>query len=230
MEAIILHKAGQRIWNLQKGLGYENIKTHSKIWEPSKELGPEIFDTNILILGCDSPDYGIIYIIPELRTKKYLFPIVVIDESKNEETKKLADSLGADTYFAKPFLFRNLAIELKNLVYKKENLMNHKWLRAYNIWLDMENRLVKRDKHTIPLRNKEFALLEFFIINRGKVLSRNAIMEHVWDRNANFASNTVDVHINRLRKKLDDPFREKLIHTIPCIGYSFEKRNGDGNG
>ena len=98
-----------------------------------------------------------------------------------------------------------------------------KWLRAYDIWLNMRRRFVKRHKLVIPLRNKEFALLEFFIINRGKIVTRDDILEHVWDRNGNFASNTVDVHINRLRRKLDRPFPEKLIHTIHCVGYRFEK-------
>ncbi len=83
---------------------------------------------------------------------------------------------------------------------------------------------MKRSNKIFRLRNKEFSLLEFFIINRGKILTRNLILEHVWDRNANFASNTVDVHINRLRQKIDVPFREKLIHTVPCVGYVFDRR------
>ena len=100
----------------------------------------------------------------------------------------------------------------------------HKRVRLYDIHLDLEHRFARRNKQTFPLRNKEFALLEFFMNNRGRVLTRDSILEHVWDRNATFSSNTVDVHINRLRRKLYDPFREKLIHTVHCLGYIFEKR------
>lgn len=102
-----------------------------------------------------------------------------------------------------------------------------KWVRAFDIGIDLMRHRVKRREKYIPLRNKEFSLLEFFIENQGKVLTRDTILEFVWDRNGTFASNTVDVHVNRLRRKLDDGFKEKLIHTVHCIGYIFEKRNSD---
>lgn len=224
MEAIILHKPGLPTANLQKGLGFENIETRSHVWEPGQEIHQYIFDANIILLICHSPDCNVIQIIPELRRRKFQFPIAVIDETENGDTQKRAALWGADAYYAKPFFVRNLAMELKNLVARKMTIGNYRWLRAFDIWLDLEQRMAKRERKTIALCNKEFALLEFFIINRGKVITRNSLLEHVWDRNADFSSNTLDVHINRLRKKIDEPFHEKLIHTIPCIGYIFDKK------
>lgn len=223
MEAIILHKQGRRFGDLQKGLKYETIYLQSKIWDPDKELSGEIFEADVILIHSNSPDCEILKVISDIHRKKRFMPVVILDENKSEKTRERANSLGVDKYFSAPFSYIDLAIELKKLICKKESNGDHKWLRAYDLWLDLEHRFVKRESHIIPLRNKEFALLEFFIINRGKVLTRNSILEHVWDRNANFASNTVDVHINRLRKKIDDPFKNKLIHTIHCIGYFFDK-------
>lgn len=224
MHAILLHNPGKRIAAIQKGLLPENIKVDSKIFMLYQELDPKILETNIIIIYCDSPECDILQCITALRIKRYFAPIVIIDEHENITTQKHALELGANAYFVQPLSYRLLAMQLKKLVFGKNMPNGGKWLRAFDIWLDVEQHLVKRCNKIIPLRNKEFSLLEFFIINRGKLLTRNAILDYVWDRNANFASNTVDVHINRLRRKIDDPFRDKLIHTIYCIGYIFDKK------
>ncbi len=224
MEAIILHAPGKRIGEIIHNLSAQNIKTKRKIWLSGKSLNGELMDTYMYLLHIDSADRSILTTIPELRKKKYFAPIVILDENENEETKKAAYESGADGYFAKPFSYHQLATSLKQLVCKKEMQRNDRWLKAFNLWLNLENRFVRRENHIIHLRNKEFSLLEYFIINRGKILTRNSILEYVWDRNANFASNTVDVHINRLRRKIDDPFRDKLIHTVYCVGYIFDKK------
>lgn len=225
MQAIILHNPGQRIGIIQKSLRKENIETRHKPWILRRKINHDILNVNVLIICCSSPDNELLRILPEVRKRKTSLVVAVLDETENKETKDLALASGADLYFARPVLYRNMAIELKNLVAKKDARQINKWLRAFDIWLDLDHRAVKRHRRIIPLRNKEFSLLEFFIINRGKILTRNSILEHVWDRNANFASNTVDVHINRLRRKLDDPFPKKLIHTVHCVGYVFDKRD-----
>lgn len=230
MLAIILHELKGKIdtLNLQKELHFENIQTKFILWENEETHWDEIINANVLILCCYSPKREILRLIQELRRKKYCLPIIVLDEEENHNTEKMALKLGADRYLSKPIIYRNFAIDLKNLAFKKERIHEQKWIRVCDIYLDLERRFAKRKKHIIPLRNKEFSLLEFFMINHGKVLTRNAILEHVWDRNSNFASNTVDVHINRLRRKLEDPFKQKLIHTIPCVGYIFDRKNING--
>lgn len=226
MQAIILHKHGKKIGEIQKAFGQENITTLSRTWKPGKKINDELVDTNALVVYCSADDGQIISALPDIKKKKHSLPIVVISEGKREEIKKRALYFGADMYVEKPLEYRDLATQIKNLICKKTTQFDTRMLRAFGIWLDLEHRFARRDKNIIELRNKEFALLEYFIINRGKVLTRNAILDYVWDRNANFASNTVDVHINRLRRKIDDPFAQKLIHTIHCVGYIFEKREG----
>lgn len=221
----ILHQPNQRTDHLQKNLKRENINVEHRAIE-SDDLAPGLFESSAFIFYCDRLGCDCLPFIPRVRSIRRSIPIIVIDSSDRPEIKKKALNLGADCYFSEPLAYHSLALFIKNLVFRKTLRNANRWLRAFNVWLDVESRFAKRDHSAILLRHKEFELLEFFIINRGKILTRNTILENVWDRNANFASNTVDVHVNRLRRKIDDPFPEKLIHTIHCLGYVFEKRDG----
>ena len=223
MNAIIFHKNGKRVNEIRKKLGFENIYIESRTYIPAHSSNIRIADTNMILIKLDSPDTEILALLPILKQKWNRLPIVVLDEQENTIAKQRALQLGADAYFSKPFYYRLLAIHLKNLACRKESYRKGKWVRALGVCLDMERRFVRRNNRTVRLRNKEFSLLEYLIINRGKLLTRNSILEHVWDRNANFASNTVDVHINRLRQKIDAPYKKKLIHTVPCVGYMFDE-------
>lgn len=91
-----------------------------------------------------------------------------------------------------------------------------------NLKLDPKSRKVFIYDNVIPLRNKEFVLLAYFIRNVGKVLSRTQILEDVWDQNITCSTNTVDVHISSLRYKLRKHHHDRLIKTVHCIGYMFE--------
>ena len=91
-----------------------------------------------------------------------------------------------------------------------------------NILLNSDRRTVTLNSHIIPLRNKEYELLEFFVLNKGRLITRHSLIEGVWDRNAKVSSNTLDVHIGRLRKKLEQWLTSKFIHTVHSIGYRFD--------
>ncbi|MEK7172301.1 MAG: response regulator transcription factor [Patescibacteria group bacterium] len=225
----ILHQPNQRIEHIQRNLKRENIEVDHRALE-NDDLAPGLFDSNAFLFYCDANGCDSLSFIQRVRSIKRSIPIIVVDAVENQDVKKKALALGADCYFSEPLAYHSLALFIKNLIFRKTLNNANKWLRAFNVWLDIESRFAKRENYSIALRNKEFELLEFFIINRGKILTRNAILENVWDRNANFASNTVDVHINRLRRKIDDPFSEKLIHTIHCIGYVFDKREPEYRG
>lgn len=226
MLAILLYKNKRPSENMLKALRYENIEIISKNWEEqNSELDNETLQANIVIINCRSCDQIFLsQALLVLRRNKPYLPIIVLDESGDSKNRFISNETGADLYIKEPISWKDLAIQMKNLISKKQYKIINRWLRAFDVWLDLEQRSVKRNKRFFHLRNKEFSLLEYFMINKGKVLTRNSILEQVWDRNANFASNTVDVHINRLRRKIDDPFKEKLIHTIHCVGYIFEKK------
>lgn len=224
MLIVILHQPNQRIEHLHQNFSNENIEIENCEWKPYTDVSANIADANAVIIYCDKSNKEIVKSITEIRLLKNYIPIIVMDEKEDAETKNRIFELGADGYFSQPFFYRVIARYIKNLIFKKHSLNGNKWMRAFGICLDLEKRFVKRSRYMTQLRNKEFALLEFFLANRGKIITRNDILEHVWDRNSRFSSNTVDVHINRLRRKIDDPFREKLIHTVHCLGYVFEKR------
>lgn len=227
MQAVIIHKPGKRIKTFTKELRYENIMATSMLWKSNGKLRDrDVLAANIVIIYFNSKaEPEVLKAVSEIRRCRKSVPIIVLDESVEHSFEMNVPELGVDLYVNKPVTPRKLAFLIKNLLCKRDVQNVNKWLRAFDIWLDMEHRSAKRNRQIIPLRNKEFALLEFFIINRGKILTRNSILEHVWDRNAQFSSNTVDVHINRLRRKIDDPFSGKLIHTVPCIGYIFDKKH-----
>lgn len=230
MEAILLHPPHARIKHLERELHHEHVYLITQIWDKYAALAESPFASSSLLLYFSNPYRGrttshILNTIPALRARHGSLTIMVLDASGGKSSENEALGLGANEYFSAPFSYNGLALALKKSASEKMPSSDIKWLRAFDIWLDLERREVKRHKTFIPLRNKEFALLEFFILNRGKVLTRTSILEHVWDRNSHFSSNTVDVHINRLRRKIDNPFKEKLIHTIHCIGYTFDKKN-----
>lgn len=224
MLAIILSKPNFDAHEWAEKLRLENIETEAKQWPPDEQhLNILTAEANALIIACAFPNPEMVKYIPRLKRIKPAAPIIVMDEARNDETKNQAFAFGADGYFAKPFDMKYIAFELKNMAAKK-SLNGNRWLRAFDVWLDRENRFVKRHTRFSALRNKEFSLLEYLMMNKGKILTRNLLLEHVWDRNANFMSNTVDVHINKLRQKIDKYFKAKLIHTIPCVGYFFGRK------
>lgn len=228
MNAILIHKPGERTGDIVKGLRTENIRVKRYMWNLRNDPDPKIFEAAILFLYIESPNPELLNLLPYLRRNKNFLPIIIIDETENPEIKNRSFELGADAYFSKPLSFRLLAMKLKHLICRKENIKRNHWMRAFDIRLDMEHRFVKRHERIIPLRNKEYLLLEYFMMNRGKLLTRDSLLEYVWDRNADFASNTIDVHINRLRRKIEHPTHEKLIHTVHCMGYIFDKKpNGN---
>lgn len=228
MQAVILHLPGAKIDAIKKGLIYENIETISKSWKVYSPTPHAIGNADAVILYCEQPNSLLLKLIPAIRKKKNSIPIAVVDATEKQENKNLAEAKECDFYYSLPFSYRILALRLKNLLYRHSIKNGDKWMRAWNIRLDLEHRFVRRDNQVIPLRNKEFALLEYFMINRGKLVTRTSLLDYVWDRNVSFASNTVDVHVNRLRKKIDDPFRHKFIHTVHCIGYIFDKQGVKG--
>lgn len=225
MFAIALHDHGGRIDDLKKGLKYENIDLECIQMSAEDSTPVSIYDACVILIRCSSPDTDLINtVLSDISSKSIALPVIVIDENEHAPTRALAISLGADDYFSKPVDFQKLGFRMKQLGCRKVTSPCQS-IKAFDVRLDLKNRFVTRKKQIFHLRNKEFALLEFFMINKGKILTRNSILEYVWDRNANFSSNTVDVHISRLRRKLDNPFKNKLIHTIHCIGYVFDSQD-----
>lgn len=128
---------------------------------------------------------------------------------------------GADDYLPKPFEFDELLARVRALLRRKEG--GSSVISFDDLQMDLIHRKVKRGSAEIPLTQKEFSLLEFFLRNANRPLSRTEIGENVWDVHFDNESNVIDVYVRHLRKKIDEPFPSRLIHTLTGFGYVLKK-------
>jgi DNA-binding response OmpR family regulator len=233
MKALIIHQSVQKARILQKRLENEHIESELLAVQPylvtrNKQqmyelLHPLINQSHLVIFMIESRSKMLpLHILREINDQT-LIPKVILDEDNNEATRTTSLRAGANIYLPCTITMAQLALHLKLLTYKKHHERQHK-LCGGDIEIDYTSHRITRNGKEIILRNKEFALLEFFLINPEKVLTRNMILESVWDRNASLLSNTVDVHIARLRRKLGDTDEEPIFQTIYCVGYKFVPR------
>lgn len=147
-------------------------------------------------------------------------PVIMLTALGTTEDKLSGFDSGADDYLVKPFEFRELLARVKALL-KRSDLTGTapNSIKVADLELDLDKKVALRGGAEIKLTAKEFQLLEYFMRNRGRVLSRNDIAEKVWDINYQFDTNVVDVYVNFLRKKVDKGFEHKLIHTRIGLGY-----------
>jgi two-component system, OmpR family, copper resistance phosphate regulon response regulator CusR len=150
--------------------------------------------------------------------------ILMLTALGSTESKITGLDAGADDYLVKPFEFRELMARLRALNRRKGT--NHTEaivLKIADLELNQQSKTVKRGAQKIALTARELALLEFFMKNQNKALTRSEITEKVWDVNFDTGTNVVDVYVNYLRKKIDKDFSPKLIHTISGIGYIMQE-------
>lgn len=160
-------------------------------------------------------------ICQELREYKMGAPILVLSAQTELERKIGLLDCGADDYLTKPFSYRELAARVKALL-RRPKTLEAPLLTVGPLTLDRETFSVKRGSRAIPLTPKEFSMLEFFMKNPGKVLTRGAILEHVWNDSADPLSNSIETHIMNLRKKLGGTRAHPFIRTVSGRGYIIE--------
>jgi DNA-binding response OmpR family regulator len=130
--------------------------------------------------------------------------------------------LGADDYLSKPFDFLELLARLRAIT-RRPAASPRTVLAAADLQLDTVRHEVKRRGRRIELTTKEFALLEYLLRSKGSVVTRGMILDHVWDLDYHGTSNLVEVYINYLRRKVDQDFEPKLIHTVRGVGYALRE-------
>lgn len=146
-------------------------------------------------------------------------PILILTALDSTEDKLQGLEAGADEYLPKPFEFRELLAHLRSLLRRRESLPSSGLLKVADLQMDLVSRKVSRGGQNLALTAREFALLEYFLRNKGRVITRTEIAQKVWETSFDSESNVIDVYVSFLRKKLDKGFSEKLIHTLVGVGY-----------
>lgn len=161
-------------------------------------------------------------VLQELRRKGINTPVICLTARDSVDDRVRGLDLGADDYLAKPFSFSELFARLRALLRRGQKLSQNPVLVG-DLSVDVVTRQVSRAGRRIDLSSREFALLEYLARHAGHVLSRTMLLEKVWDMNQDPLTNVVDVHINRLRKKIDHGFAQPLIRTIRGVGYALRE-------
>lgn len=173
---------------------------------------------DVIVLDVMLPRKPGFQVLRELRQAKVATPVLLLTARDAVEDKVQGLDAGADDYLTKPFAFAELLARVRALL-RRGVAAQTPVLQAADLILEPATRTVKRGGEAIALTNREFALLEYFLRNPGRVLTRTMIAEHVWDYSFDAGTNVIDVYVNYLRKKIDAARERKLIHTVRGVGY-----------
>jgi len=173
---------------------------------------------DLIVLDIHLPEMDGLSVLHELRKKKVSTPVLLLTVRANIEDKVLGLDAGADDYLTKPFAFQELLARVRALLRRQADA-KLPVLRFADLALDPARRMVHRGSRKIDLTAKEYALLDYFMRNPGRVLTRTMIADHVWDYNFDSMTNIIDVYVNYLRRKIDSDRDNKLIHTVRGVGY-----------
>lgn len=207
---------------IKKGLEENHYESDVAYDGRSAEKLASQYSYDLFIIDIIIPFVSGLDLCKQFKQKTPDIPVLLLTALGTTEDKLLGFDAGADDYLVKPFEFRELLARVKVLLKNagiKHDTVNR--LVVADLELDLDKKVAKRGNQIIELTAKEFSLLEYFMRNKGRVLSRYDITEKVWDVDFNFGSNVVDVYVNILRKKIDKDASHRLIHTKIGMGYIF---------
>ena len=181
-------------------------------------------DYDVIILDVMLPEMNGYEGCRALRQDGNQTPILMLTARDAERDIVEGLDIGADDYLAKPFSFEVLLARIRALL-RRPNEKLEEVLRVGDLTLDPSSKKVMRASQEINLTAKEYGVLEYLMRNASKVLSKEQIISHVWDFDADVLPNNVELFIMFLRRKIDKPFDSKLIHTVPGFGYKLEDKS-----
>lgn len=187
-------------------------------------IGKRLFESNsydLLILDINLPGMNGYELCKNIRNTNQHIPIIMLTAMNTTEDKIEGFDNGTDDYIIKPFEFKELLVRIRALLKRTMNqqLPTGNILKVADLEMNLDTKEVKRADQPITLTAKEFQLLEYFMRNRNRVLSRSDIAERVWEIDFDTQTNVIDVYVNYLRNKIDKKFDTRLIHTQVGMGY-----------
>lgn len=222
---ILIVEDDKKIANaIKRGLEHESFAVDVE-YDGKNGLGAALaIEYDLIVLDRMLPEVDGIKICQALRSENSKTPILILTAKDKTKDKVEGLNAGADDYLAKPFAFEELLARVRALLRRPQNHLNSV-LGVGNLSLDTANFEAKRAGKKIQLSVKEFALLEYLMRNQNRILTKDNIISHVWDYDADILPNTVEVYIGYLRNKIDRPFKNlpKLIKTVRGFGYKISQ-------
>jgi DNA-binding response OmpR family regulator len=174
---------------------------------------------DVIILDVVIPGISGFELCKKIRNCNIFTPVIILTSLDTVEDKLTGFDCGADDYLVKPFSFQELMARIKAILRRNKDLSITPSIKILDLELDTVTKKVKRDNRQISLTATEYKILELFMSNKNKVLSRINIAEQIWGYSFNSGTNVIDVHVNSLRNKIDKDFDMKLIQTRKGFGY-----------
>jgi DNA-binding response OmpR family regulator len=184
----------------------------------------EAYPYDLILLDLMLPSLSGVEVLQRIRRNNQYVPILVLTARDSIDDKVKLFEIGADDYLTKPFAFAELLVRVKALL-RRGPVNRSSTLRIGDLELDRLTQQVKRLGKRIELTAKEYSLLEYLMQNPDRVLSRNMIIEHVWDQSFDGITNIVDVYVRHLRSKIDEGTDHKMIRTVRGTGYMIRSEN-----
>jgi len=207
---------------IKKGLEEEHYAVDTAYDGETGLYMAEVNEYDLIVLDLMIPKIDGLEILRRIRASKNNVPVLVLTAKDSvEDIVKGLDS-GCDDYLTKPFAFMVFLARIRALL-RREKIDKEPLLKIADLTLSPITHRVARGGKEMELTSKEYALLEYFMRNPDRVLTRTMISEHVWDCHFDSMTNVVDVYVNYLRKKIDKDFEPKLIQTIRGIGYMMKE-------
>lgn len=207
---------------IERGLKEENYVV-DVVYDGEKALFlAEINPYDLIVLDIMLPGKDGITVCRELRSKKIDVPVLMLTAKDRLGDKVLGLDAGADDYLTKPFAFEEFLARVRALL-RRERIDKTTTLKVADLELDQLTHKVKRAGKEIILTSREYALLEYLMLNAHQVVTRTMISEHVWHEDFDSFTNVIDVYINYLRNKIDQGFKKQLIHTLRGRGYTLKE-------
>jgi DNA-binding response OmpR family regulator len=182
----------------------------------------EMIPYDAIILDLMLPKKDGLEVCRELRDRRIKAPIIMLTARDTLDDRVQGLDSGADDYLIKPFALEELRARLRALL-RRDSSDKSGLLKVADLTLDPATHFVERDGQTIELTAKEFALLEYFMRNPNRLITRDMAISHIWSYDFLATSNVVDVYVRRLRRKIDEPFELKLFETVRGAGYRLRK-------